>query len=93
MRRLLLATLIAAPLTVMAEGENVTSVQGMTIFGQSELPKVLYIVPWKRKELPEIEAPQTVTLVSDALTPIKPEIFERQVHYYELMTERLRNEQ
>lgn len=67
--------------------------QGMTIFGQSELPKVLYIVPWKRKELPDVEAPRTVSLLDDVLTPIDPAIFERQVHYYELMMQHLHKEQ
>lgn len=81
----LMLTLISA--TVHAEVE--LKAQGMTVFGQSELPKVLYIVPWKNKELPEVEAPQTASLVNDMLTPIEPAIFERQVHYYELMLQRV----
>lgn len=85
--RLTLMTL--ALLSAAAQAEVELKAQGMTVFGQSELPKVLYIVPWKRKELPEIEAPQSVSLVNDILTPIDPPIFERQLHYYELMLQRV----
>lgn len=80
--------LILPLISAIAHAEVEIKAQGMTVFGQSELPKVLYIVPWKRKELPEIEVPQTVSLVNDVLTPIDPAIFERQVHYYELMMQR-----
>jgi hypothetical protein len=83
------AFLILALIFASAHAEVELKSQGMTVFGQSELPKVLYIVPWKRKELPEIEVPQTVSLVNDVLTPIEPGIFERQVRYYELMMQRV----
>jgi len=61
--------------------------KGMKIYGQSELPKVLYIVPWKRREAGEIDMPASNSLASDILEPIDPEIFRRQVRYHELMTQ------
>lgn len=89
MMRRSLAILILALMSAVTHAEVELKSQGMTVFGQSELPKVLYIVPWKRKELPEVEVPQTVSLVNDVLTPIEPSIFERQVRYYELMMQRV----
>jgi len=83
------AFLILAFISITGHAEKTMELKGMTVFGQSELPKVLYIVPWKRKELPEVEVPQTVSLVNDVLTPIEPAIFERQVLYYDLMMQRL----
>lgn len=89
MRRTLPFVTALALLSAPAFADVELKSQGMTVYGQSELPKVLYIVPWKRKELPEIEAPQSVSLVNDVLTPIDPAIFERQLRYYELMTQRV----
>ncbi len=80
-------------LTILASNnihaEVVVESEGMTVFGQHELPKVLYVVPWKRKEAPEIDAPQTQSLSTDVLTPIDPEIFKRQSKYYSLMSKQL----
>ena len=61
--------------------------EGMKIYGQSELPKVLYIVPWKRREAIEIDAPTSNSLASDFLEPIDPEVFKRQIRYHELLTQ------
>ncbi len=60
---------------------------GMKIYGQSELPKVLYIVPWKRREASEMDMPSSKSLASDILEPIDPEIFRRQIRYHELLTQ------
>ncbi len=60
---------------------------GMKIYGQSELPKVLYIVPWKRREASDIDMPASKSLASDILEPIDPEIFRRQIRYHELLTQ------
>lgn len=59
--------------------------EGVKIFGQSELPKVLYIVPWKRRQAKEIEMPTSQSLTSDVLEPIDPEIFRRQIRYHDLI--------
>lgn len=61
--------------------------EGITIHGQSELPKVLYIVPWKRRQASEIDMPSSKSLASDILEPIDPEIFRRQIRYHELLTQ------
>ena len=74
----------------LAHAEVVVESEGMTVFGQHELPKVLYVVPWKRKDAPEIEAPQSGSLATDVLTPISPDIFKRQARYYDLMSRQVR---
>lgn len=86
-RRLVVICLTAV--IIIAAGPAKADVElqsdGMTIYGQSELPKVLYIVPWKRREAKEIEMPKTKSLVSDVLAPIDPDIFRRQIRYHALM--------
>lgn len=59
--------------------------KGMTVTGQRELPKVLYIVPWKRMQSSEIEAPQTSALVADVLDPIDPASFRKRLQYFEIL--------
>ncbi len=93
MIRTAVALILLTLLSTATQAEVELQSQGMTVFGQSELPKVLYIVPWKHKELPNIEQPQTVSLSNDVLTPLDPGIFERQVHYYELMMQRIQKQQ
>lgn len=71
--------------SAMAETE-IKSDESLKIYGQSELPKVLYIVPWKRRQAGEIEMPNSTSLASDVLEPIDPEIFRRQIRYHDLIT-------
>ena len=67
--------------------EQVIDAEGMTIYGQRELPKVMYIVPWKKTKSAEIDMPMTESLVSDVLDPIDPEVFRRKIKYFELMND------
>ena len=87
----LLLSASAACLSVPAVAEVELQSEGMTVYGQSELPKVLYIVPWKRREAKEIDMPKTKSLVSDVLAPIDPDIFRRQIRYHALMQQQLKD--
>ena len=52
------------------------------VTGNRELPKVLYIVPWKKAELGELPAQPFNTLLDEALAPVDREEFRREVKYY-----------
>jgi hypothetical protein len=54
-----------------------------SITGNQELPKVLYIVPWKRSDLGDLVGRPVNTLLDEVLAPVDPEVFERQLAYYE----------
>jgi hypothetical protein len=56
-----------------------------SITGNQELPKVLYIVPWKRSDLGDLTGRPVNTLLDEVLAPIDPEVFERQLSYYETL--------
>lgn len=88
MKRILSLVVLCGAVSLVSAEEVVES-KGMTVYGQHELPKVLYVVPWKRKDAPELEAPQSGSLATDVLTPIEPDIFKRQASYYELMARKL----
>ena len=54
-----------------------------SITGNAELPKVLYIVPWKRSDLGDLVGRPVNTLLDEVLAPVDPEVFERHLSYYE----------
>lgn len=54
------------------------------ITGARELPKVLYIVPWKNTE-PDPRPLPMRSLVDEALAPVDMDVFRRQVHYHQLL--------
>jgi hypothetical protein len=56
-----------------------------SITGNQELPKVLYIVPWKRSDLGELIGRPVNTLLDEVLAPVDPEVFERHLSYYETL--------
>ncbi len=71
------ATLIATP----AFAQDRADIDRTQIIGNRELPKVLYIVPWK-KPLPGDLAGRPLTSVLDeALAPIDRDVFRRQILY------------
>jgi hypothetical protein len=54
-----------------------------SITGNQELPKVLYIVPWKKSDLGDLLGRPVNTLLDEVLAPVDPEVFERHLEYYE----------
>jgi hypothetical protein len=56
------------------------------VTGNRELPKVLYIVPWKKADIGELPAQPFNTLLDEVLTPVDRDVFRREVTYYEAVT-------
>lgn len=82
----LLSLLLPVSIVVAAEQEPI-QMQGTNIRGSTELPKVLYIVPWKKAELGDILMQAGVSMFDDELAPIDRDVFRRQVQYYEMIRE------
>ena len=53
------------------------------ITGNRELPKVLYIVPWKDSDLGDIMGRPVNSLLDEVLAPLDRDVFLRQVAYFE----------
>lgn len=91
---LLLACFTIMPLSiVMAANEEPIDMTGTNIRGSSELPKVLYIVPWKKAELGDILMQAGVSMFDDELAPIDRDVFRRQVDYYEMISKQEKSTQ
>ena len=57
---------------------------GMSIVGNDEVPKALYIVPWKRSEMGEQAALKM--MLNESAVPVDREEFSRQLDLYEVST-------
>jgi len=53
------------------------------ITGNQELPKVMYIVPWKKSDPGDLMGKPVNTLLDEVLAPLDREEFIRQVDYYD----------
>ena len=54
-----------------------------SITGNQELPKVLYIVPWKQADLGDLVGRPVNSLLDEVLAPIDRDVFQRQMTYYD----------
>jgi hypothetical protein len=52
------------------------------ITGNRELPKVLYIVPWKRSDLGDLIGKPVNSLLDEVLEPVDRDVFRRENRYY-----------
>jgi hypothetical protein len=55
------------------------------ITGNSELPRVLYVVPWKRSDLGDLTGRPVNSLLDEVLAPVDRDVFRRQNRYYEAL--------
>jgi hypothetical protein len=62
--------------------DDVVQLGGMSIIGNRELPKSLYIVPWKESEVGD-DDDLSRSLLDERLNAVDPEEFRRQLDYYE----------
>jgi len=69
---------------VPAQAEDRIELKGTSIIGNKELPKMLYIVPWKNAELPDMNTPPIESLIDEALSPVDRDSFKRKIRYYQI---------
>ncbi len=69
-----------------AIAEESLEMEGTRIRGNQELPKVLYIVPWKRSEIPDLSQPPLESLIDEALAPVDRDVFQRKIRYYDALS-------
>ncbi len=62
------------------------SLDTTTVTGNKELPKVMYIVPWKKAELGQLPGQPFNTLLNEVLQPVDREVFRREVNYYQVVS-------
>jgi hypothetical protein len=85
MKRYAIFLLLTIGILPGLQAEERLEMEGTAIIGNQELPKVLYIVPWKPSELPDLSEPPLQSLIDDALTPVDREEFRREVLYHDAL--------
>ncbi len=77
----LAALWLLAAVPVMAARQ--LDMEGMSVTGNSELPKALFIVPWKDPQAGLSPERPVNSLVDEALQPIDPDVFRRKLDYFD----------
>ena len=85
----LCVVLFAAVMAMAQDGEKereseAKEMSGMSIVGNDEAPKSLYIVPWKSSEI-GVETSLNMML-NEGDMPVDRDVFMRQLEFYQLST-------
>lgn len=64
-----------------AFAEDRADLSSTKIIGNRELPKVLYIVPWKKPMPGDLSGRPLVSVLDEAMAPIDRDVFRRQIQY------------
>lgn len=64
------------------KGPDRLQLDATEITGNRELPKVLYIVPWKRSDLGDLMGRPVNSLLDEVLQPLDRDVFQRENRYY-----------
>jgi hypothetical protein len=75
------ALLASGFLAIPAFAQDRAEIDQTQIIGNRELPKVLYIVPWKKPLPGDLAGRPPVSVIDEALAPVDRDVFRRQVRY------------
>jgi len=71
--------------TLPVQAEETLDLDGMSIIGNRELPKALFIVPWKDPEAALAPDRPVNSLINDTLQPVDPDVFRRKLQYFDVV--------
>ncbi len=57
-----------------------------TVTGNRELPKVMYIVPWKKSDIGDLSGKPVNSLLDEVLAPVDRDVFRREIVYYHVLS-------
>jgi hypothetical protein len=78
----------SAPRTAQPQARGSTDrieLDATQITGNAELPRVMYVVPWKRPELGDLNGRPAKSLLDEVLAPVDRDVFRRQNRYYDAL--------
>lgn len=78
-------TLLCLLATTGVWAEDSVELEGTSIIGNRELPKILYIVPWKKPNPDSLIDRPVASLLDEVLGAVDRDVFRRQVEYYEFI--------
>jgi hypothetical protein len=75
----------AAPKGAAKKGMDRLNLDTTDVRGNHELPKVMYIVPWKRSDLGDLVGRPPNSLLDEVLQPLDRDVFKRETRYYDAL--------
>ncbi len=80
---LLLAFVSVQAVAAEKGADQAKTLSGISIVGNNEAPKSLFIVPWKSSEIGSDSGLQS-GLMDDSMKPVDREVFMREIDFYEI---------
>ena len=80
-----LAALSVIAVAAPALAQDRADIDRTQIIGNRELPKVLYIVPWRSAEMGDLVGRPVNSLLDEVLEPVDRDVFRRQNRYFEAL--------
>jgi hypothetical protein len=77
-----LALVLGVSCTGAVVAQDRADIDRTQIIGNRELPKVLYIVPWKKPVPGELAGRPVSSVLDEALAPVDRDVFRRQLTYH-----------
>jgi hypothetical protein len=75
------SALAGALMLVPVFAQDHADIDKSQIIGNRELPKVLYIVPWKKPVPGDLSGKPLQSVIDEALAPVDKDVFQREVKY------------
>lgn len=76
-------TIVMLTASLSALTEEQMELDGMAVIGNRELPKALFIVPWKDPGADLTPERPVNSLIDEALQPVDPDVFRRKLDYFD----------
>lgn len=89
---LVMTALAAAVAAASVRAEDRAAIDPTQVIGNRELPKVLYIVPWKKPAPDDLSPRPMQSVLDEALAPVDRDVFRRQVRYDAMVQTRSQTE-
>ena len=71
--------------SALAMAEDIVESQGTRVIGDSDMPKALYIVPWKKPALPVLSNRPATPFMIDAFVSINREALAFKIKQHDLL--------
>lgn len=84
---IILGLLLFCGIIFNVNAEDRLNLDGVSIKGSHELPKVLYIVPWKNDKLGALPETAGSGSFDTSMKALDRDVFRRQVEYYDALYE------
>ena len=67
------------------KADTAKTLSGISIIGNKDTPKSLYIVPWRSSDL-GLETDLSSSLLNEGMHPVDKDVFIRELNFYEIST-------